>query len=36
MKPVPHILLEPIQRLAPPDAEVVPLERAYDGGEYEP
>jgi hypothetical protein len=34
MKPVPHVLLEQIQRLAPPDAEVVPLEWAYDGEDY--
>jgi hypothetical protein len=34
MKPVPHVLLERIQRLAPLDAEVVPLEWAYDGEDY--
>jgi hypothetical protein len=34
MKPVPHVLLEQIQRLAPPDAEVVALEWAYDGEDY--
>jgi hypothetical protein len=34
MKPVPRVLLEQIQRLAPPDAEVVPLEWAYDGEDY--
>ena len=34
MKPVPHVLLEQIQRLAPPDAAVVPLEWAYDGEDY--
>jgi hypothetical protein len=34
MKPVPRSLLEQIQRLAPPGAEVVPLEWAYDGEDY--
>jgi hypothetical protein len=34
MKPVPRSLLEQIQRLAPPDAEIVPLEWAYDGEDY--
>jgi hypothetical protein len=34
MKPIPRGLLEQIQQLAPPDAEVVPLEWAYDGEDY--
>jgi hypothetical protein len=34
MKPVRHVLLEQIQRLVPPDTEVVPLEWAYDGEDY--
>jgi hypothetical protein len=34
MKPVPRVLPVRIQRLAPPDAEVVPLEWAYDGEDY--
>jgi hypothetical protein len=34
MKPVPHALLERLQQLAPPGAEVVPLEWAYDGEDY--
>jgi hypothetical protein len=34
MKPVPRALLERLQALAPPGAEVVPLEWAYDGEDY--
>jgi hypothetical protein len=34
MKPAPRVLLEQIQRLAPPGAEVVPLGWAYDGEDY--
>jgi hypothetical protein len=34
MKPVPGISLEQLQRLAPLDAEVVPLEWAYDGKDH--
>jgi hypothetical protein len=34
MKPVPRVLLERIQRHAPPDVEIVPLEWAYDGQDY--
>ncbi len=34
MKPVPHALLERLHSLAPPGAEVVPLEWAYDGEDY--
>jgi len=34
MKPVPRALLERLQDLAPPGAEVVPLEWAYDGEDY--
>ena len=34
MKPVPQALLEGLQHLAPPGAEVVPLDWAYDGEDY--
>jgi len=34
MKPVPRALLERLQDLAPPGAEVVPLDWAYDGEDY--
>jgi hypothetical protein len=34
MKPVPRALLERLQNLAPPGAEVVPLDWAYDGEDY--
>jgi hypothetical protein len=34
MKPVPRALLERLQDLVPPGAEVVPLEWAYDGEDY--
>ncbi len=34
MKPVPRALLEQIERVAPPGTEVVPLEWAYDGEDY--
>jgi len=34
MKPVPCALLERLQNLAPPGAEVVPLDWAYDGEDY--
>jgi hypothetical protein len=34
MKPVPRALLERLQGLVPPGAEVVPLEWAYDGEDY--
>jgi hypothetical protein len=34
MKPVPRALLERLQSLAPPGADVVPLEWAYDGEDY--
>jgi hypothetical protein len=34
MKPVPRTLLERLQDLAPPGAEVVPLDWAYDGEDY--
>ncbi|MDQ3829177.1 MAG: hypothetical protein M3361_07670 [Candidatus Tectomicrobia bacterium] len=34
MKPVPRILIETIQQLAPPGAEVIPLAWAYDGEDY--
>ena len=34
MKPVPRLLIEMIQHLAPPGAEVVPLGWAYDGEDY--
>jgi hypothetical protein len=34
MKPVPRALLERLQLLAPPGAEVIPLGWAYDGEDY--
>jgi hypothetical protein len=34
MKPVPHALLEQIQRVAPAGAEVMSMEWAYDGEDY--
>jgi hypothetical protein len=34
MKPVPRALLEQLQHLAPPGAEVVPLAWAFDGEDY--
>lgn len=34
MKPVPRELLEQVQRLLPPGADLVPLEWAYDGEDY--
>jgi hypothetical protein len=34
VKPVLRALVEEIQRVAPPGAEVVPLEWAYDGEDY--
>jgi hypothetical protein len=36
MKPAPRVLLEQIQRIAAPTAEVVPPEWAYDGDDYNP
>ena len=34
MKPVPQALLEGLQHLAPPGAEVVSLDWAYDGEDF--
>jgi hypothetical protein len=34
MKPVPRGLLEDLQHLVPPGAEVVPLDWAFDGEDY--
>jgi hypothetical protein len=34
MKPVPRALLERLQQLAPPGADIVPLDWAYDGEDY--
>ena len=34
MKPVPRALLERLQQLVPPGAEVVPLDWAFDGEDH--
>ena len=34
MKPVPRALLERLQQLVPPEAEVVPLDWAFDGEDH--
>ncbi len=34
MKPVPHDLLELVQKTAPPDAEIVPLTWAFEDEDY--